>query len=98
MGDVRVVLGRVGDLVVVLNGTDDVDETLLGKAVSVVDRLLEDSCFSSSDGKNAPSEAALMAGEAFGKFSVAIEEMMGGGIIESLDVDVILRMAKMKNL
>ncbi len=100
VGPVRIVLMQVGELVALLNGTTDIDEVALGQALEVIEKLLEDSCYGTTDGKKSQAliEADLLSSEAFGKFSVVIDEMLSGGIIESLDVETLLRASKLKNL
>ena len=89
---IYVVFKRLGDVLVFACGTDEIDETVLFDVLTTVGNILLDIV----DGKIV--ESSFLLPESYGKFLVAIDEMMPQGIIESFDAQLIGKLSKLKNI
>ena len=61
------------DLILVLAGTDECDELLLTDILAVVDQLVISAC---GNNKNKTTEAALLHGDSYGRFTILLDQMM----------------------
>ena len=85
-------MDSIGDLYFIIGGKDDCDEIILSDIIDCVRIVVTEQL----DGKM--TENNLLEPDNYGKVSVVLDEIMGTGIIESLDAEVVQRMAKLKEI
>jgi hypothetical protein len=73
---------------------DDTDELILSTTVGVIGAILFALCEEAKCNK--PSETRILVGDLYGKLSVCLDELMPGGILESMDPSAVLAMSKLK--
>jgi len=86
----HVVFQRCNELLVFICGQDDCDELVLAELLDVLALVLSDLTNKSN------SENVLMTADVHGKLAVSLDEMIPAGIIENLDAESILLLAKLK--
>lgn len=91
IADVHVVFQIMGELLLIITGKDEQDELLLSEILVVLKELLSEHL------DNKLTESNLLLADNYGKVSVSCEEMISDGIVETLDVDIITKMTKLKN-
>jgi len=88
--EIHVVFQGIQDYVVIVSGTDDVDETILSSIldslVSLLMILLDQKL----------TESSLANADDYTKVLLCIDEMFPQGIIETLDVDRVQQLIKLK--
>ena len=88
--EIHVVFQGIQDYVVIVSGTDDVDETILSSIldslVSLLMILLDQKL----------TESSLANADDYTKLLLCIDEMFPQGIIETLDVDRVQQLIKLK--
>mmetsp|Transcript_29672 Transcript_29672/g.50075 ORF Transcript_29672/g.50075 Transcript_29672/m.50075 type:complete len:148 (+) Transcript_29672:135-578(+) len=87
--DVIVLFQTHGDMRVFVTGKEETDELLLTDLVEVVFELLNQ--------LEKVTEASLLVPDNFGKFSISLDEMIPDGILETMDLETIRRMIKLKH-
>ncbi|CAM9508685.1 unnamed protein product [Ascophyllum nodosum] len=99
-GGLIIVFGAVGDLLVFLCGCREYDELILADILAALAKIITTLCKQGNKGQTA-TEAALMSnsgtGSTYSKACLAIDEMLPGGILETLDVDTVLGAIKLQN-
>jgi hypothetical protein len=90
--DLRFVLEAVGSLYFVIGGRDDIDEIVLSDILDTLKQAVGDQL----EGK--VTEVSLLDPDNYGKVSVVIDEIICDGVVESLDLDTIQKMSKLKSL
>lgn len=88
--NIHVVFQEVGEVFIILCGTDDVDESILSDLLDNFKQVVQ-IIFA-----NILSESLLMQPENVGKVLIAIDEMMSQGIVECEDAEAILKATKLK--
>ena len=92
-GDVIAFMDRSGDFLIFTCGTDESDEVILSSVSDAIRGVLIDLL----GGEEKLTEAALLDAEMYGRFAVCVEEIVSHGIVETLDVGEVMRLAKLKN-
>ncbi|CAM9387417.1 unnamed protein product [Phaeothamnion confervicola] len=96
-GDVFIVFRAIHGVLVFLCGFDEFDELTLAETLKSFVDVLAALCAES--GKHAKAfEPAILTGDVYGKVFIAIDEMMGGGILEATDQESVLCGSKLKPL
>ena len=90
--NIFVVFQKCGELMIFLAGFDEIDEPILTDVLALIIMLMTDQL----DGRR--TESSFLNSETYGKFQVILEEVMPNGILETIDVDVISKMSKLKNV
>ena len=93
-GEVCVVYQGFQDVVLLLVGEEECDEMILIDLLKVVQEVLLLAC----DKKKALAsvEAALLTGDAYGKFSTLLDQMMPQGQVEHTNLELLDKLAKAK--
>ena len=90
LSDIYIVFQAIQDIVIIVSGTDDIDEIILSSILDslssllmvLFDQKLIESSFSNAD--------------SFTKLLLCLDEMFPQGIIETLDVDRVRQLIKLK--
>jgi hypothetical protein len=82
----------LGELYFVIGGKNDYDEIVLSDILDSLRSVVTDQL----EGK--VTEASILDPDNYGKLSVALDELLMDGIVESLDPDIVQKMAKLKSL
>mmetsp|Transcript_8083 Transcript_8083/g.8231 ORF Transcript_8083/g.8231 Transcript_8083/m.8231 type:complete len:152 (+) Transcript_8083:136-591(+) len=90
MGDIHVIFQMIGELRLFLCGIDDTDELILQELLTTVLSLLEEHL------ENRFTQTSLLVPDNYGKLCVSLDDMLPDGIVETLDVDTIMKMSKLK--
>mmetsp|Transcript_9957 Transcript_9957/g.9679 ORF Transcript_9957/g.9679 Transcript_9957/m.9679 type:complete len:148 (+) Transcript_9957:58-501(+) len=90
--DIYIVFQVFGGIMVLISGTNDIDELILSQIMICFHQVLMDILDKSL------LESLILDIENYAKICVAIDEMISlQGVIECLDVDVIMKQSKLKN-
>ncbi|CAM9521981.1 unnamed protein product [Chrysoparadoxa australica] len=80
-------------LIFFLSGTEEHDELTLDEALGCLIWVITSLC---CEGKGTLCESRLLLGEVYGKVCIAVDEVIGGGVLESLDPQHVLSMSKLR--
>lgn len=102
--DIRVTFQRLGQLVVFVGGTDEMDEIALADVVACVRGLIlalvglrGGEGDSDKDQKSGLGESDLLNPSVYGNFSLAVDELVAGdGHLDSTDIESLLLRSKLK--
>ena len=86
------VMDLVGEVYLIVGGKEDCDEIVISDVIESIKTAITEQL----DGK--VLESSLFEPDNYGKISVIVDEVVGNGIIENLDPDIIQKMTKLKNL
>ncbi|CAM9845398.1 unnamed protein product [Discosporangium mesarthrocarpum] len=92
-GGLIIVFGAVEGLLLFLCGTGEYDELTLSDMLRTLSLVVVALC---REAKASVSEEALLVGSTYSKVCLALDEMLPGGVLESLDAETILAMTKMR--
>eukprot|EP01084_Bolivina_argentea_P249377 417432_1 len=93
-GGVIIAFRKVDDLTIFLSSKDH-NEILLAEALNTITVILKSFCEDKGGGGRV-TEAKLQLPNIHGKFCVCLDELMPGGILESMDPDDVLAMSKLR--
>ena len=92
LADMHFVMDLVGEVYLIVGGKEDCDEIVISDVIESIKTAITEQL----DGK--VLESSLFEPDNYGKISVIVDEVVGNGIIENLDPDIIQKMTKLKNL
>lgn len=90
LDEVYVVFQTIGELVVIVCGRDDVDEIVLGELLEAFRQLLTELC------EGRPTEQAFLLPDNYGKWLIAVEEVVSQGILETTDINLAANFVKIR--
>eukprot|EP00904_Undaria_pinnatifida_P003079 jgi/Undpi1/12772/HiC_scaffold_6.g02440.m1 len=95
-GGLIIVFGAVEGLLMFLCGSGEYDELTLAEILSTLAKVITALCRQGNKSQQVTQEA-LMSSSTYSKACLAIDEMLPGGIPETLDADCILGAIKLQN-
>eukprot|EP01039_Chlorochromonas_danica_P009763 gene9763-10797_t len=97
LDEVYVVFQTIGELVVIVCGRDDVDEIVyvhdddaVGELLEAFRQLLTELC------EGRPTEQAFLLPDNYGKWLIAVEEVVSQGILETTDINLAANFVKIR--
>ena len=96
VGDRYIVFVGAGSLLFSITGSDDCDELGLREIIETVIEVIREICFGKKIvGKELDKEVLM---KNFGKVCVAIESIISDGIVDNLNVELVLLQTKLKDI